>query len=231
MTLASTWVTGLFAEGIVEQSVQIMKWLAVGVGAIGGGLLAGAAGKGAMRFLVSRPLPVGGLLGCRLGGAVAVGLLVYFLFPTGFGGKGDGTGAGDRSGNQDSATVKPSPPKEDPKKSEPFTLDPGVPLRIEVLGPDALKVLKKADVSPPPCYRIERDEKQRLYDPEGLRGELPKWHTKNPSLRVILLLYKDSPTRGLPLVASLEDWLKEREIKVDVTDVDDYSPEVKRNPK
>jgi hypothetical protein len=231
MILASTWAVPLFAEGIVEQSVLIVKWLAVVAGAVVGGLLAGGAGKLAIKFLTTKSLSLWGGVGFRLGGAVAAGLLVYFLFPTGWGGRGGGSGAGEGTGKKDSRTAEKDPEKEKekPKKTEPVKLPPGVPLRIEVLGPKALEVLKQADVKPPPWYRIEGDEKKRLYNFKELEDVLRQWHEKNPSVQVIILLYKDSPVEEGPLVTDLKDWLDERKIKWQVNKLNEYSPEAKRS--
>jgi hypothetical protein len=232
-TTATTWAACLFADGIVEQWVLIVKWLAVAAAAVIGGLLAGGAGKAAIRFLTTKTLNLWGVVGLRLGGAVAAGLLVYFLFPTGWGGRGGGSGDGTGTGQKDSRTVEKDPKKdkEKPKKTEPIKLPAGEPLRIEVLGPDALKLLKKDDVKPPPCYRLEGDEQKRLYNFKDLEDVLRQWHEKNPSLLVIILLYKDSPDEDRPLVTSLKDWLEERKIRVQVNkNLNDYSPEVRRNP-
>jgi hypothetical protein len=80
-------------------------------------------------------------------------------------------------------------------------------LRVEVLGPDALKKLsEKPDFER--CYRVE-GESGLLTRPEAKEFILRRQKKEPPLRRVVIVVYKDSPARDKELVTELEAWARD----------------------
>jgi hypothetical protein len=222
LTLWAAW-----AVSPQDFSSPVLKFLAVAGGAVIGGLLIGFVGRAATRMLTTRPMPVWGVRTLRVVGGVASGWLVYLYLSSG-GGTGVGGPGGNKPGSGDKDKPHASKPAEkDPsKKRDDKQPPPGEPLRIEVLGSRALKILKEPAGGSYHGYRIQGDEEKKLYDLASIEGVLRERRQKTPKLRVVLVIYKDSPDRDLPVVADLVEWLTKEEITWEVAEPPEYSPEV-----
>jgi hypothetical protein len=221
LTLLATW-----AISAQDFSSPILKFLAVAGGAVIGGLLIGFVGRAATRMLTTRPMPVWGVRTLRVVGGLASGWLVYLYLSSGGGSGVGGPGGGKPGGDKDNRQAT-KPPEKAPKKKTDKKEPAGEPLRIEVLGSRALKILKRPAGGPYRGYRIQGDEEKTLYDLTGIEAVLRERRQKNQALRVVLVIYKDSPDRGLPVVADLAEWLTKEEITWEPAEPPEYSPEVR----
>jgi len=225
---ATVWAMGLLADGLGDH--WGLKILSIAGGAAVGGLLTGLVGRLVTRSLTTRPLPVWGVRGLRGLGGVGCGWLVYlYVMSTGSGGLGGGGGHKPGSADDGSGKVARQPEEKDAKKKKPpDTPAARRPLRVEVLGPKALKVLKQPAGDAYRGYRIEGEEDQTLYDLKGITARLKSLEKTAPR-PVILVIYLDSPNRDRPIVSELADWLTEEKIKWKFDETRDYSPEMKRS--
>jgi hypothetical protein len=213
----------LLAEGLIDS--WIVKGLAIAGGAVVGGLFIGFLARAATRMLTTRPMPLWGVRLLRVVGGVASGWLVWvILFSKGPGGPGGEGGPlpGGPSKTSDK-TAQDSKTKDEKKKPDQAT--PGKIVRVEVLGEKALEILKQP--SEERIYRIEGDPEKKLYDLKGIQGVLRPQHDKDPSLRVIVVRYKDSPAEKLRVVSELKDWLEEQGMFKKIDPTNEYSPEVR----
>lgn len=224
---ATVWATGLLADGFGDH--WGLKVLSIAGGAAVGGLLTGLLGKLAARSLTTRPLPLWGVRGLRGLGGVGCGWLVYlYVMSSGNGGLGGGGGHKPGSADDGSGKVAKQPEEKDPKKKKPAdTPFSARPLRIEILGPKALKVLNQPVGSVYRGYRLEGEDRT-LYDLKGITAQLKKLEKAAPR-QVILVIYLDSPNRDRPIVSELANWLTEEKLKWKHDETQDYSPEVKRS--
>ena len=225
MTAAeSMWA--VWAVSAQDFANPVLKFLAVAGGALVGGLLSGFVGRAATRMLTTRPMPLWSVRTLRVAGGVVSGWLVYLYLASG-GGTGVGGPGGNKpgAGNKEKAVATKPPEKERTKKEDKRPVA-GEPVRVEILGEKALKALKQP-TRPYRGYRFQGDEEKKLYDLDGLKAVLRERRQKDPSLRVVLVIYKDSPDRELPVVAELAEWLTKEEITWEPAEPPEYSPEVR----
>lgn len=228
LTLWAAW-----AISPQDFSGPVLKILAVAGGALIGGLLSGFVGRAATRMLTTRPMPLWGVRTLRVAGGVTSGWLVYLYLASG-GGGGIGGPGGNKPGGGDTENPQVSkPPEKEPGKKPDRKAATGEPVRIEVLGSRALQILKQPAGEPYRGYRIEGDEEKKLYDLRGIEGVLrerrQELRKEKKSLRVVVVIYKDSPVRRLPVVADLTDWLTKEDISWEPAEPPEYSPEVRNS--
>jgi hypothetical protein len=162
----------------------------------------------------------------RLTGAVLCGWLVALLL---FGGGGlgiggsSGWGFGSGAGKDESTARAPEnnghvPPT---SKSSPVVPPAENTMRVEVLGPDALKKLNgKADADN--RYRVEGEEGPKLLTLPEVKDFIRKRQKKEPTLRrVVIVVYKDSPAPDKDFVTELAAWARDlpadgAKVRVDV---------------
>ncbi len=204
----------------------ILKVLAVLGGAVLGGLLVGLAGRLLTRTLTTRPLPAWATRVLRVGGGAAAGWLVaLWVFSeggSGFGGSGGGRpGSSGESGERDRRAEEPKDKKDDTPPSEETK-----ELRVEVLGPMALKALNRP-AEGPQVYRLAEGDAHNLYDLDGLKKRLGERRKQNRNLRVVVVLYRDSPAEIVPVVKELKEWLDDEKIALQVQKPAETSPELR----
>jgi hypothetical protein len=215
----------LWAIGLDDFSNPVFKGLAVAGGAAVGALLTGWVGKVAVRLLTTRPMPVWAVRLLQLLGGVAAGwLIALWVFSGGGSGVGGPGGPGLGGGNESPPEQKKQPEgkgnETEPKKSV-------EPLRIEILGEDALKALGQTASGTYRGYRIEGSADGKLYTFEQILDLLRHEKQEHPKRKVFLVTYKDSPALDKQVVAQLAIWLEKR-FTWQHDPKEEYSPEKKR---
>src|SRR5260370_39400385 len=132
-------MSGCFAAGeftaVQEAVALVLRVLLAGMGTSLGWLLAAPAARIVYRLALRRPIPPRVLTGSRMVAAVVCGVLVFLLFPLGYGGggggqggrKGPGVGPGSASGSDKGG--KDAGGKSD-KGAQPPPGEPGETLRV-----------------------------------------------------------------------------------------------------
>jgi hypothetical protein len=230
-------MTALTIAAITPQDAVsvVFKALAVLGGAVVGGLLIGMLVGALWRALTSRPMAVTPRRIVRLVGGVAAGWFVaMWVFGPGgswlWGGQG-GEGGNGKDRQADVSDDKTEEPRKDRAGEDKPGRDadprpPSETVRVEVLGPRALKLLGEEKGR---TYRLD-DDKER-YDFAGLT-DLLRRRAKGQEgpVRVLVVLYNDSPSEGVRVVDQLTDWLERQkptfQWKFDPTR--EPSPEVRR---
>jgi hypothetical protein len=211
--------TELFAGPDLGHMAQwAIRTLGTAVGVVAGSMLFGLLTPVLSRLISGKGPPRKAIWAMRVSGAVAGGLLLWFLL-AGLNLGGWGFGSGNSSGNgkgTDKGRDEKKEKKEDdtqPKKDR--DTDNGRPaetIRVAVLGEAPLKELQGGGpVDITRCYRIEDGDKA-LYDLPKLQKELRLRRDKAPGLKVQLVRYKDSPDRDNSFVSDLWNWLKDERL-------------------
>jgi hypothetical protein len=200
-------------SGSVDVLVRI---LAIAGAAALGGVLLGLLTQLLVRATTTRKLPPWPLNTVRVLGAVASGWLVaLWLFGgggLGIGGSGGwGLGSGTGRGEGDKNLAAKDKGGKD-KGSKGTDSAPPVPpdesLRVEVLGDPALKrIAGGGNFDPARCYRIAGAEGGKLLTLAEVKEALRQRQQQSPPLRrLVLALYKDSPTEQGGRVEDLKAW-------------------------
>lgn len=204
----------ILAIGTPDAPGIAMKVLAIFGGILLGGLLIGFIARVAVKLLTTRSLPLWGVRFMRLLGGVAGGWLVW-LFVFGGGGSGlggsGGFGFGGSGNSKDTPEekkdkkpeVEKPPKKDDIKGNEKKNI-----LRVAILGLDPLKKLQgKDDPDYRRCYLIEGETPQEVHDLEGIQKVIRERRKEEKDLKVIVVIYTDSPDKEGPLAKKLFNWL------------------------
>lgn len=192
--------------------------LALRILAIFGGVLLGAFAAGfisrvATKLLTTRSMPLWGVRFMRLLGGVGGGVLVWFFVfgdGSGFGFGGSGGGSGKDKGSDKGPTdeKKDKPPEvKPPKKDDDKGNEKKNVVRVAILG-GPLKKLQGTD-SPDPkrCYLIEGEQPLEVHDIKSIQNVIREKRKQEADLKVILVLYKDSPEQNHPLAQMLFKYL------------------------
>jgi hypothetical protein len=148
MNDGTPWAGGCFAASeftAVQDLVALMlRLLLSGLGVFLGWLLAKPLARGVYRLAFQRPIPPRVLTASRMSAAIVCGVLVFLLFPLGYGGggggrgggKGPGVGPGSASGNDKGGNDKGG---KDDKGVAPLPGKPGETVRIALIASDKYK--------------------------------------------------------------------------------------------
>ena len=189
----------MFAAGelnAVQEAVALaMRILLSVIGTALGWVLAAPVARIAYRLLMRRPIPPKVLTGSRMVAAIVCGVLVFLLFPLGYGGtgRGNGWGTGSEAGRgKDKGSDKGRTGKGD--KGPEMTEKPGKTLRIEMIPSNEYKQGSER------YYLINGKEPARtLAEVE----EYVKLHKESVD-RLRLIIPANGPDPGNPAVRNLE---------------------------
>jgi hypothetical protein len=219
----TVWAATVLAEGLIDS--WIVKGLAIAGGAVVGGLFVGFIARAATRTLTTRPMPLWGVRLLRFVGGVASGWLVWLFLASTGSGKPGGEGGLLPGGPSKTSDKVVQEPDKDKKKKKPGEATAGKVVRVEVLGEEALKVLKQPNEER--IYRVEGDPEKKLYDMKGIQEVLRRQHEKDSTLRVVVVRYKDSPAEKLRVVSELVGWLEDQGMFKKIDPTNEHSPEVR----
>jgi len=188
----------------------VVRVLAVVGGAVLFGLLTGFLARLATRMLTTRQMPLWAVRFVRCAGAVVGGWLVA-LFVFGGGGSGLGGGGGfglgagkdtaEKDGQERRKTDQAATTRDTTQSNGAATL-----VRVTVLSEEALKDITgttKPDLER--RYRIEGGKPNALLTLEEIKTELLNRRKETPDLKVDVVLYEDSLSRGTEQVRRLVD--------------------------
>jgi hypothetical protein len=203
MTDGTPWVGGCFAAGeftAVQESVAlVLRVLLAAVGVFLGWLLAAPAARVLYRVALRRPIPPRVLTASRMVTAIVCGVLVFLLFPLGYGGGGGGRGGGKGPGDGPGTLSGRDKGGKDVKRIEIKPGELGETVRVEMI----------------PSIQYKKDS-YRYYLIEGKPppvtlaevGAYLKQH-KARVKRLDILLSGDSPEPGNPAVKALKKLAQE----------------------
>jgi hypothetical protein len=182
----------------VQESVAlVLRVLLAAVGVFLGWLLAAPAARVLYRVALRRPIPPRVLTASRMVTAIVCGVLVFLLFPLGYGGGGGGRGGG-KGPNAGPGSDKDGKDKGG-KAAEVRPPEPGETARVEIVHSDQYKQgsyrYYLIEGKPPPVTLAEV-------------GAYLKQHQARVK-RLDILLPGDSPDPGNPAVKALKKLAQE----------------------
>lgn len=189
-----------------------IRWLAVLGAAVVSGLLVGMLASTVTRSLTTRALPPWGLRIVRIGGGGVGGwLMALLLMGGGGGGLGGSGGLGFSSGKdkvdgtkekaKTTEEVKP-PPQKDQQARNPDVVS------VAVLGTQPLSaIVGDKTLDDTLSYRFEGGPLGEVLTLEQTQKRLLERRRQHKELKVVIVLYQNSPAKGTPYVKALEQWL------------------------
>lgn len=202
-------MTSLFANLVDDLGHVVVNVLAVAGGAAVGAVLASLATGFVVRRIFRRPQPPAArtivrVLGAAAGG-LAVAILLFSGFGTGWGLGGWGLGGGQSKGELGSARATASQ-RETPPNTAPTT-PPSHSVRVVMLGGD---LVRKAA-----AYRLDGERRARTL--AEVQDVIRKRMAATPPAKALdILVYDNSVARGSAPVEELEQWARQAGLTVTV---------------